>query len=93
MESIHNLLMLDLESISDSGSSRGGYHPSCECFMADGSHPKETPKGHIKSVDGGCVHTMARDMHRRIIKNNDGLPHFTRASQKIALLWPYSKGS
>jgi hypothetical protein len=50
MESIHDLLASDSESISDSGSSRGSYHPSCECFMADVADDalhEETPDGAI----------------------------------------------
>jgi len=27
---------------------------------------------------------MAHDVHRRIIEDDDGLPHFTRTSQNIA---------
>jgi hypothetical protein len=35
VESIHDLLVSDSESISDFVSSQGSYHPSRECFMAD----------------------------------------------------------
>jgi hypothetical protein len=35
VESIHDLLMLDSESISDSDSSKGSDHPSREWFMVD----------------------------------------------------------
>jgi len=34
MESFHDLLKGDSESLSDSDSSRGSHHPSQECFMA-----------------------------------------------------------
>jgi hypothetical protein len=56
MESIHDLLALDSESISDSSSSRGSYHPSCECFMADvvdDAFREETPNGAVQSVSDG----------------------------------------
>jgi hypothetical protein len=55
VESIHNLLASDSESISDSSSSRGSYHPSHKCFMADGPYHKETLEGHVESVHGGEV--------------------------------------
>jgi hypothetical protein len=35
MELIHDLLVSDSESISDSASSQGSYQPSCDCFMLD----------------------------------------------------------
>jgi hypothetical protein len=44
VESIHDLLTGDSETISDSNSSRGSHHPLHECFMAD------TPGGHEKSI-------------------------------------------
>jgi hypothetical protein len=34
--------------------------------------------------DGESTHNKARDVHRTIIEDNDGLPHFTRANQNIA---------
>jgi hypothetical protein len=34
-ESFHDLLAGELETFSDSNSSRGSHHPSLECFMAD----------------------------------------------------------
>ena len=37
------------------------------------------------SMDGGHACAMAHDVHRRIIEDDDGLPHFTRASQNIAV--------
>ena len=43
-KSFHDLLARDLESLSDSDSSRGSHHPSRECFMVG------TPEGSIKSV-------------------------------------------
>ena len=33
---------------------------------------------------GGRARTVAHDMNRRIIEDNEALPHFTRASQNIA---------
>ena len=34
--------------------------------------------------DGGRAYTVARDLNRRIIKDDEALPHFTQASQNIA---------
>ena len=55
MESFHDLLTADSESLSDPDSSRGNHHPSWECFM------EEIPEGHIESIhEGGadlpCYH-------------------------------------
>jgi hypothetical protein len=47
VESFHVLLAGDSGVISDSDSSGGRNHPSCECFVTD------TPKGHVKSVHDG----------------------------------------
>jgi hypothetical protein len=58
-ESIHDLLVNDLESISDSASSQGSYHPSRECFAADivdDPHREATPEGHIVSANDGAPH-------------------------------------
>jgi hypothetical protein len=47
VESIHDLLVRDPESTSDSASSQGSYHPSHECFMAeiaDDAHREATPR-------------------------------------------------
>ena len=45
--------------------------------------------------DGGRACAMARNMNQRIIKDDEALPHFTRASQNIAaavaLLWALSR--
>jgi hypothetical protein len=49
MGSVHDLLASDSESISDSISSQGSYHPSHECFMTDSPHHEETPEGRVKS--------------------------------------------
>jgi hypothetical protein len=59
VESIHDLLVSDLESISNSTSSQGSYHPSHECFMAeivDDTHHEVTPEGHIMSANDGAPH-------------------------------------
>jgi hypothetical protein len=59
VESIHDLLVSDLESISDSTSSQGSYHPSHECFMAeivDDTHSEVTPEGCIVSANDGAPH-------------------------------------
>jgi hypothetical protein len=58
-ESIHDLLANDLESISDSASSQGSYHPSCECFKAnivDDPHHEATLEGHVMSANDGAPH-------------------------------------
>ena len=34
--------------------------------------------------DGGRAHAVARDMNRRIIADDETLPHFVRASQNTA---------
>ena len=44
MESFHDLLVGELESPSNSDSSRGNHHPSCECLMAG------TLEGHVESI-------------------------------------------
>ena len=44
VESFHDLLVEEPESLSGSDSSRGSHHPSHECFMIG------TPKGHVKSI-------------------------------------------
>ena len=44
VESFHDLLAGELESPSDSDSSRGSHHLSHKCFMVG------TPKGHIESI-------------------------------------------
>ena len=47
MESFHDLLVGDLESPSNSDSSRGSHHPSRECFMVG------TPEGYVESIHKG----------------------------------------
>ena len=54
VESFHDLLVGDLETIYDSDSSRGSHHPSRECFMA------ETLEGHVESVHEGGA-DLSRD--------------------------------
>ena len=44
IESFHDLLTRESESPSDSDSSRGSHHPSCEYFMVG------TPEGHVESI-------------------------------------------
>ena len=44
VESFHDLLAGDSESIFGSNSSRGSHHPSWECFMTG------TPEGHVESI-------------------------------------------
>jgi hypothetical protein len=55
---IHDLLMNDLESISNPASSQGSYHPSHEHFMVDiidDPHYEATPKGHVTSANDGTL--------------------------------------
>ena len=52
MESFHDLLTGELDSPSNSNSSRGSHHPSRECFMAG------TPEGYIKSIHEGGATTI-----------------------------------
>ena len=47
VESFHDLLVEEPESLSGSDSSRGSHHPSRECFMAG------TPEGYVESVHEG----------------------------------------
>ena len=49
MEYFYDLLVGDIESISDSDSSRGSHHPSQECFMAG------TPEGCVESIHEGAA--------------------------------------
>jgi hypothetical protein len=59
VKSIHDLLASNSESISDSASSQGTYHPSRECFMAEitnGAHREVTPKGPITNAHDGTPH-------------------------------------
>ena len=35
--------------------------------------------------DGGCAHAVANDMNQRIIEDDKALPHFSQASQNIAV--------
>ena len=44
VESFHDLLVEEPESLSGSNSSRGSHHPSRECFMTG------TPERHIESI-------------------------------------------
>jgi len=56
-ESLHKLLIEELESSSSSGSSMESHHPSRECFMAD------TSEGHVESVsEGDATATANPDM-------------------------------
>jgi hypothetical protein len=59
MESIHDLLVSDSKSISNSASSQGSYHPSRECFMveiADDTRCEATSEGHVTSANDGAPH-------------------------------------
>jgi hypothetical protein len=48
VESIHDLLASDSESIFGSISSEGSHHPLQECFMV------ETSDGHVSSTSNSC---------------------------------------
>jgi hypothetical protein len=57
VESIHDLLANDSESISDFVSSQGSYNLSHEYFMADiidDPHSEATPEGHVTSANNGA---------------------------------------
>ena len=47
VESFHDLLVEEPESLSGSDSSRGSHHPSHECFIMG------VPEGHVKSIHMG----------------------------------------
>ena len=47
VKSFYDLLIGELESPSNSDSSRGSHHPSRECFMVG------TPEGYVKSIHEG----------------------------------------
>jgi hypothetical protein len=38
-----------------------------------------------RHANGGCARAIACDMNRRIVEDDDDLPHFARASQNIAV--------
>ena len=42
--------------------------------------------------DGGCARALARDVNRRIIEDDENLPHFTWASQSIATIVALLRG-
>jgi hypothetical protein len=63
LESFHDLIAGDSETISDSNSSRGSHHPSRECFMAD------TLEGHLESVHEQEVTPLA-DLDEECDKRN-----------------------
>ena len=72
-ESFHDLLVGDLESPSNSDSSRGSHHPSRECFMAG------TPEGRVKSVHEGGA-TPPKDIDNEV-KIDAGAPPRLRVEQ------------
>ena len=65
-ESFHDLLAGDLESLSDSDSSKGSHHPSRECFMAG------TPEGRVESVHEGGA-TPPNDLDDEVEEDAGGL--------------------
>ena len=67
VESFHDLLMGDSESISDSDSSRWSHHPLRECFMAG------TPEGCVKSVHEGGA-TPPNDFDNKVEEDARALP-------------------
>ena len=46
----------------------------------------------VRREDGGCAHAMAHDVNRRIIADDEALPHFARASQNIAAAMALLRG-
>jgi hypothetical protein len=67
MESIHDLLVSDSETISDSTSSQGSYHPLRECFMAEianDARREVTLKGRVASADAGLPRILPMGMGR-----------------------------
>jgi hypothetical protein len=59
IELIHDLLVSDLDSIFDSASSQGSYHPSRECFMGkitDDTRREATLEGYVMSANDGAPH-------------------------------------
>ena len=57
-DSFHDLLAGELESPSNSNSSRGSHHPSRECFMAG------TPEGYVESIHEGGLPQQTTSMMR-----------------------------
>jgi hypothetical protein len=83
VETIHDLLVSNLKSITDSTSSQGSHHPSRECFMVeivDDTHREATPEGHIASANNDAPHsgngTPPRPADgRRATVDTEVLPH------------------
>ena len=72
-KSFHDLLLGELESPSDSNSSRESHHPSRECFMAG------TPEGYIESIhEGGATPTDDLDDE---VEGDAGAPPRLRVEQ------------
>ena len=67
MESFHDLLMGDSESISNSDSSRRSHHPSRECFMAG------TPEGRVESIHEEGT-TPPNDFNDEVKEDTGALP-------------------
>ena len=67
MESFHNLLMEDSESLSNSNSGRRSHHPSRECFMAS------TLEGCVESIHEGGA-TPPNDLDDEVEGDAGALP-------------------
>ena len=67
VESFHDLLMGDSESLFDSNYSRGSCHPSQECFMAG------TPEGRVESIHEGGA-TPPNDLDDEVKEDVGALP-------------------
>ena len=67
MESFHNLLVGDSESLSSFDSSRGSHHPSWECFLVG------TSEGRVESVHEGGA-TPPNDLDDEVEEDAGALP-------------------
>ena len=68
VESFHDLLAGDSESLSNSNFSRGSHHPSRECFMAG------TLEGCVESIHEGGA-TPPNDLDDRVEGDAGAPPH------------------
>ena len=73
VESFHDLLIEEPESLSSSNSSRGSHHPSRECFMTG------TPERHVESIhEGEATPTNGFDNE---VEGDAGVPPRLRVEQ------------
>ena len=73
VESFHDLLTGDSESLSDSDSSRGSHHPLRECFMVG------TLEGCVESIHAGGA-TPPNDLNDEV-EGDAGTPPRLRVEQ------------